>query len=83
MHRFRCVLGVFILVVERHPVQRKNVERSPGRKRALKAAKYRGAVGGAAQAAREAEKAELAHRGRLQMAWISARDHHDNAGRLK
>src|SRR5260370_22425042 len=62
-HRFRCVLGVIILVVERHPVQRENVERGPGPKRVLKAAKHRGAVGGAAQAAGDAEKAEMGHRG--------------------
>jgi hypothetical protein len=72
--RFRCVLGVIILVVERQLVQRENVERGLGRKRVLKAAKHRGAVGGAAQAAGEAEKAELGHRGRLQMAEISTRD---------
>src|SRR5882672_10025447 len=71
-HRFRCVLGIIILVVERHPVQRENVERSPGHKRVLKAAKHCGAVGGAAQAAGETEKAVLGHRGRLQMAGISA-----------
>jgi len=53
-------------------VQRENVERSPGHKRVLKAAKHCGAVGGAAQAAGETEKAVLGHRGRLQMAGISA-----------
>src|SRR6267378_8647177 len=62
-HRFGCVLGVIILVVERNRVQEENVERSPEPKRVLKAAKHRGAVGGAAQAAGEAEKAELGHRG--------------------
>src|SRR4051812_29202038 len=63
-HRFGCVLGVIILVVERNRVQRENVERSPGPKGVLKTAKHRGAIGGAAQAAGEAEKRELGHRGR-------------------
>src|SRR3979490_1197771 len=72
-HRFRRVPGVIILVVERQPVQQKKVERSPGHKRGLKAAKYRGAVGGAAQAAGEAEKAELGHRALFQMGGISTR----------
>ena len=67
-HRFRCVLAIIIFVVKWHPVQREDVERRPGRKRGLKAAKHRGAVGGAAQAAGEAEKAELGHRGRLRKA---------------
>ena len=40
----------------------------------LKAAKHRGAVGSPAQAAGEAEKAELDHRAQFQMAWISVRD---------
>src|SRR3982074_2966790 len=53
---------------------RKNVERSLGRKRVLQAAKHRGAVGSPAQAAGEAEKAELGHRAQFQMAWISVRD---------
>src|SRR5258708_39749967 len=70
-HRFRRVLAIIILVVERHSVQREDVERGPGRKRVPKAAKHRGAVGGAAQAAGEAEKAEgLGHRRRLGMVWI-------------
>src|SRR5712672_2924230 len=73
-HRFWCVLGVLILVVEWDPVQRENAECNPGRKRVLKAAKHRGAVGGAAQATGEAEKRRLGHRGRLDMVWISARD---------
>src|SRR5258708_24656287 len=66
-HRFRCVLAVIVLVVERRPMQREDVERDLGRKRVLKAAKHRGAVGGAAQAAGEAEKAEnLGHWGALE-----------------
>src|SRR5258708_40248756 len=63
-HRFRCVPAIIILVVRRHFVQREDVERSPGCKGVPKAAKHRSAVGGAAQAAGEAEKAEgLGHRG--------------------
>ena len=53
----RRVLAIFILVVERQPVQGENVEPSLGRKRVLEAAKHRGAVGSPAQAAGEAEKA--------------------------
>jgi hypothetical protein len=68
------VLAIVILVVERQAVQGENVERSLGRKRVLKAAKHRGAVGSPAQAAGEAEKAELGHRAQFQMAWISVRD---------
>jgi hypothetical protein len=68
------VLAIVILVVERQAVQGENVERSLGRKRVLKAAKHRRAVGSPAQAAREAEKAELGHRAQFQMAWISVRD---------
>src|SRR5258708_22434626 len=73
-HRFRRVLAIVILGVERQPVQGENVERSLGRKRVLKAAKHRGAVGSPAQAAGETEKAELGHRAQFQMAWISVRD---------
>src|SRR6202171_1017222 len=62
-HRFGCVLAIIILVVERHPVQRENAERGLGRKPVLKTAKHCGAIGGAAQAAGEAEKAELGHIG--------------------
>jgi len=70
-HQFRCVLAIIILVVERYPVQREDVERGPGRKRVLKTAKHRGAVGGAAQTTGEAEKAERwGHRGRLRTARI-------------
>src|SRR5947209_1103402 len=57
-HRFRCVLAIIILIVERYPVQREDFERSLGRKHFLKAAQHCGAVGGAAQTAGEAEKAE-------------------------
>src|SRR6267154_6212003 len=35
-HRFWCVLGVLILVVEWDPVQRENAECNPGRKRVLR-----------------------------------------------
>jgi hypothetical protein len=45
-----------------------------GRKRVLKAAKHRGAVGSPARVAGEAEKAELGHRGHFQMAWIPVRN---------
>src|ERR1700716_3067902 len=68
------MLAIAIFVVERQPVQGENVERSLGRKRVLKAAKHRRAVGSPAQAAGEAEKAELGHRAQFQMAWISVRD---------
>jgi hypothetical protein len=44
-------------------MQREDAERGPGRKRILKAAKHCGAVGGAAQATGQAEKAELRHVG--------------------
>jgi hypothetical protein len=70
------VLAIFILVVERQPVQGENVESSLGRKRVLKAAKHRSAIGSPAQAAGEAEKAELGHRAQFQMAWISRNDEH-------
>jgi len=70
------VLAIFILVVERQPVQGENVESSLGRKRVLKAAKHRGAIGSPAQAAGEAEKAELGHRAQFQMVWISRNDEH-------
>jgi len=80
----RRVLAIFILVVERQPVQGENVEPSLGRKRVLEAAKHRGAVGSPAQAAGEAEKAELGHRAQFQMAWISRHDeHHPTSGQLK
>jgi hypothetical protein len=59
----RRVLAIFILVVERQPVQGENVEPS-----LLEAAKHRGAFGSPAQAAGEAEKAELGHRAQFQMA---------------
>jgi hypothetical protein len=56
-------------------MQREDIERDPGRKRVLKAAKHRGAVGGAAQAACEAEKAKrLDHRERLLNVWMWAPD---------
>ncbi len=67
-HRFRRMLAIVILVVERHPMQREDIECGLGRKRILKAMKHRGAVGGAAQAPGEAEKAELGHRGWFQ--WL-------------
>ena len=56
---------IVVLIIERYPLQRKDVERNPRRLTAsLKAAKYRGAVGGTAQAAGETEKTERwGHRG--------------------
>src|SRR3979411_945594 len=68
------MLAIAIFVVERQPMQGENVERSRGRKRVLKAAKHRGAVGSPAQAAGEAEKAELGHRAQFQIAEIYVRD---------
>ncbi len=61
-YRFMCVLGIIILVVERQSMQRKNLERGPRRERIPEAAKHRGAVGAAAQASGETEKAKLDHR---------------------
>src|SRR3979411_1529119 len=58
VHRFRCVLAIVILVVERHPVKGEDVERGLGRKRVLKPTKHCGTVGGAAQTAGETEKAD-------------------------
>src|SRR5258707_8526944 len=72
----RRVLAIFILVVERQPVQGENVEPSLGRKSVLEPAKHRGAIGSPAQAAGEAEKAELGHRAQFQMAWILLHDKH-------
>src|SRR5436309_2535410 len=76
VHRFRRVLAIFILVVERDPVQGENVEPNLGRKRVLETSKHRGAIGSPAQAAGEAEKAELGHRAQFQMVWISRHDEH-------
>src|SRR5258708_3046391 len=72
---FRRLLAILILVVKRQPVQGENVERSLGRKRVLEAAKHRGAIGSPAQAAGEAEKAELGQ-AQFQMAWILRHDEH-------
>ena len=62
-HRFRCLLAIIVLVLEWRLMQRENVERSPGSKHTLKTAKHRRGVGGSAQAAGQAEKRELGHRG--------------------
>ena len=61
-------LAIFILVVERDPVQGENVEPNLGRKRVLETSKHRGAIGSPAQAAGEAEKAEFGHRAQFRMA---------------
>src|SRR5260221_6935983 len=66
------MLAINVLVVERDPVQREDLERGPGRKRIEEAVKHSRAVGGATQASGEAEKAELGHRGRLRTVGISS-----------